>query len=640
MIKTTFINSTVAQYTDKDISFAQDVLLESGYFADPLGVRTFDIQQNSPIARNVVIKAGRVLVPFTKGGFTWKVVVENTADIVLAVPSSAGSLWDTVIVKVDLTADPNITKSNIATVELVRFNTSNPTDNQIQTAIGAGYGFLRLGVVDALTGTTSIATAQITNSVAQVTLNKSIKLQESTFVINESQIVISNALHAGASLPSTPYSGQVFNHNGVFKWYNGTVWKIFPDSKFGGTGVDGAFSAGNVSGTVTASPGAYSQSGTISTAVNNSTNATGIDVTWVLSFTITRLQAGDTVNWALASSSGTARVISVSGTTISMTILTCSGGSNWGGGQSFSLTGNYGILVGTGTSFVTDFPAPYNLNGMILSGTEYNIYTVTNNTSLELGVTTTFSAIGSATAFSKVTYIDFGGASILYKNYTSFSLTGNAKLRYKNFSSSAGPILYAKVQGNLTLTSSQTNQIDISGISAAGNSIGIKAPTQGVGSVSGNSSNFLYGLPGLGTGINSFKAGIIPAFAGGKGGNGQSIITGGKGGGGIMFEVAGSFTGSGTATVAGQSAQGSGGSTGASWTSSGGGGFADGGGAFYNGGASSDYGGGGGGGFFGVLYNTLVSNTLSVTVSGGSGVNGGGSGGNGVSVIEQNERFI
>ncbi len=239
MIKTTFINSTVAQYTDKEVSFVQDVLLESGYLADSLGVKTFDIQQNSPVARNVVIKAGKVLVPFTKAGKTWKVIVESDTDVILSVPSSAGGFWDTVIVKVDQTVDPNVLKTNVATVELVRFNTASPTDNQIQTTIGANFNFLRIGVVDALTGTTNITTAQITNSASRVFLSKAIK-------INNTEITYPTDYYTGTTLPVSPFVGQLFLHSNttpsVWKYWSGSAWLLLTPaftSSFFGDGSDG-----------------------------------------------------------------------------------------------------------------------------------------------------------------------------------------------------------------------------------------------------------------------------------------------------------------------------------------------------------------------------------------------------------------
>lgn len=241
---------------------------------------------------------------------------------------------------------------------------------------------------------------------------------------------------------------------------------------------------------------------------------------------------------------------------------------------------------------------------------------------------------GALTITSGTTNIDCAGAAIVIKNYTSISITGTGALTFSNPNSN-GTTVILRSQGNVTLTSSATPMIDMSGMGgsggaavtssgsvASGNSgsdgITFKITTKaGTGSSRSGPTNGVGGAAVSAYTIANLFTQTIDLlmrygdyiFIGAGGGSGSvSNATpatsggGGKGGGCLVIECGGAwnFTTTNGISVAGKNA------TAATGTHSCGGG-------------------GGAGGSFLALYNTLTANSGTVTVSGGSGSSGSGS---------------
>lgn len=258
-------------------------------------------------------------------------------------------------------------------------------------------------------------------------------------------------------------------------------------------------------------------------------------------------------------------------------------------------------------------------------------------------------ADGALAITSGATNIDLGGVAIVTKNYTSISITGTGSLTFSNPHAN-GTIIILKSQGDVTITSSANPTIDLRGIGASGgiggaansasaattgtlaNEVLTRELIQGGAAVSNGGSPGVAGIqytsPNFYTirtnSISKKYIAIVSGSGGGGGGcndntGGRTSVAGGnggRGGGALYLEVAGSFNFS-TSTI---NASGSTGSNGNN-TGTGGG---------------SGGGGGGAGGMVVILYNTLVANTGSITISGGNGGNGGtgtdtitGSGGGG-----------
>lgn len=253
---------------------------------------------------------------------------------------------------------------------------------------------------------------------------------------------------------------------------------------------------------------------------------------------------------------------------------------------------------------------------------------------------------GDLVLTSGATNIDLGGEAYVVKNYNSISITGTASLTFSNPHTN-GTTIVIKSKGDVTLTSSATPMIDASGMGAAG---GAAVSTSTAADVNGNPGSIgvsagLFNTNFGGGGLNTTNSspGAVPTtiaitaakysvlstalkyghlFVGAGGGSGfaQGVNSGtntsgvgGRGGACLIIECAGSwnFTTAGGISVAGK----------------------NGGNATSVGGTNTVVAGGGGGaaGMFLGLYNDLIANTGTITVSGGTGgtaLLGGAGGGN------------
>lgn len=237
-------------------------------------------------------------------------------------------------------------------------------------------------------------------------------------------------------------------------------------------------------------------------------------------------------------------------------------------------------------------------------------------------------ADGALSISSGVTVIDLGASSEVVKNYTSISITGTGALAFTN-PATTGTTIVLKSQGNCTLTSSAAPMIDASGMGAASGTP-VTANNTNTNGVSGTAaSTALWSIP-AGAGSTAKGAGqtntataislgfqsvatttvkylyVGPGSGGGSGGaedvgaSGTATSgSGGRGGGAIVMECAGAwnFTTTSGISVAGKNA------TNGSYAGTRG---------------DAIGGAGGGGGFFLGLYNYLVANSGTITVSGGS----------------------
>lgn len=178
MIKATIIDSTQAQYTAKEFSWLQDLIMTSGYFASQAGVRTFDVAENASPNMGVQIKAGKILVPFSKGGIDWKIICETTGESLVTPANATGSnRVDAVIVKIDTVNDPNTLKTNIVTPQYITgTGVSALSDGAITAIIGAGYSFVRLANITVPNGASSVTNAMIAQLLTKVSISPSVDI--------------------------------------------------------------------------------------------------------------------------------------------------------------------------------------------------------------------------------------------------------------------------------------------------------------------------------------------------------------------------------------------------------------------------------------------------------------------------------
>lgn len=266
-------------------------------------------------------------------------------------------------------------------------------------------------------------------------------------------------------------------------------------------------------------------------------------------------------------------------------------------------------------------------------GTNFQLLSPIANSSGKFGGT---SSDGALTITSGTTTVSFASASFVQLNYSSISITGTGVLGFSNPGTN-GTTLALKSKGNVTLTSSATPMIDMSGMGAAGGTGGTTgAPTPGTASeglgildssthkgTSGAldqatiaAGGVIYVLTGAGT-LYTTQAGqvqtkmvmVVPGSGGGGGAGtsgGSAGGAGGRGGGALYIECGGALN---FTTTSGISVSGLTGVAGAAGTSG-------------NAGGGSG-GGGGAGGQCVILANVITAATGTVTNTGGNGGAGG-----------------
>lgn len=245
-------------------------------------------------------------------------------------------------------------------------------------------------------------------------------------------------------------------------------------------------------------------------------------------------------------------------------------------------------------------------------------------------------ADGALTITSGATNIDLGGLAVVIKNYTSISITGTGYLTFTNPHAN-GTTIILRSQGAVTITSSATRAIDLRSLGGSegngrngfqfggdtGNGMGGSGGAGGgsidFGSDGGDQAVLLPngmkfgGRGGIRTAeLSLSKLFAVPGGNGSAGLSGSGINTntgggaGGRGAGGLCIECAGAYNFAG-ATI---DASGANGSNASNAVSGGGGGG----------------GGGGAGGKILVVYGSVIADSGTYTLTGGSGGSGGTSG--------------
>jgi len=255
-------------------------------------------------------------------------------------------------------------------------------------------------------------------------------------------------------------------------------------------------------------------------------------------------------------------------------------------------------------------------------------------------------ADGALAITSGATNIDLGSAAVVTKNYTSISITGTGSLTFTNPHAN-GTIIILKSQGNVSITSSTNPAIDLRSIGALANNYAngtMFGANTGITYIGGSG---IHACTILGKGV-SLSCGA--GGASGVGGGSWSGGSGGVGGGSMYIECYDSLNITSTFNSVGTN-----GSNGSSGGGSGVAGPAGGGGGANSNGtngtnataAGGPGGGGGGGGSVVIVYTTLVANSSTFTLTGGTGGVGGnsvsltgGTGGTGYSLVTANTEFF
>lgn len=129
------------------------------------------VSEHSPQNMSVDVAIGRGY--FKKTSMTYHGVSDAVENLAIGANSSGNPRIDAVVVYVDVTTDPNDDGSNVLLMAVIAGTASStpvaPNDSAIQSAIGAGFPFLRLAEVRVESGASSIVNAKITDTRAGVT---------------------------------------------------------------------------------------------------------------------------------------------------------------------------------------------------------------------------------------------------------------------------------------------------------------------------------------------------------------------------------------------------------------------------------------------------------------------------------------
>jgi hypothetical protein len=163
--KAYIINSNQANYTDEEFSAVQTELYTEGVFDDNQSNDDLLVVENAPADMSVDINTGGVLISFTKGVITWKVVGKNNATINLAIAPNAGGTNRVDAIVAHLKQDePNALKNNVFEVIRVAGSGATPlTDGAIDTAVG-DTNWYRLADITVVPSATQILTANIADT--------------------------------------------------------------------------------------------------------------------------------------------------------------------------------------------------------------------------------------------------------------------------------------------------------------------------------------------------------------------------------------------------------------------------------------------------------------------------------------------
>ncbi len=154
----------VGGVSDADLSNVPVNFLSAGV----VGENDYKISQQTSPNMTVKATAGYCYVPKADGSNVYVSHLDADANVTITNNVSGNPRIDAIVIKIDLGATPNNYANNVATLVAVPGTPAAspvaPTDNAIQTAVGAGNPFIRLANVAVANGAGTITDANITNT--------------------------------------------------------------------------------------------------------------------------------------------------------------------------------------------------------------------------------------------------------------------------------------------------------------------------------------------------------------------------------------------------------------------------------------------------------------------------------------------
>lgn len=160
----------VGGVSDADLSNLAVNFLTSGI----VGTDDYKVQEKGTPDMSVDVLIGKAYVPNSDNSMLYHTELDTNANVVISNNSSGNDRIDALVIKIDLGVTPNSNADNVATLHVVEgtpaASPSAPTDNEIQTDVGAGNPFYRLADIDVANGAASITNADIASTRSQATL--------------------------------------------------------------------------------------------------------------------------------------------------------------------------------------------------------------------------------------------------------------------------------------------------------------------------------------------------------------------------------------------------------------------------------------------------------------------------------------
>lgn len=237
MLKTFFLNSTLANYGEEEFNYIQKFLLQQGILntngADYNDFIDLKVTQHGAGDMSVDVATGVAVINTIRNSVSFKVFVANQASANLVVTANAlgTNRVDAVILKLSRVIEPDALMSNVSSLEVVLgTGVSALSDGAIQTAIGANFDFIRLANLTVSNGDTSILTVDIADT--------RIRCYSTDASVPNPTIIKFRQLSAD---PTTPNEGEMWYNttDNILRYYDGaSVINIQASTYTGGNGIN------------------------------------------------------------------------------------------------------------------------------------------------------------------------------------------------------------------------------------------------------------------------------------------------------------------------------------------------------------------------------------------------------------------
>lgn len=182
-----FLNSDTTIYGEEEMNFVQKFLLDQGVL-NTEGADWEDFFANGDLKvtergaganMSVDVAPGWAIISTIRNSISFKIFCQSigVTNLPVTANSSGNNRVDAVIMKVARLVEPNILANNIVTLEVVEGDDTSPlSDNDIQTAIGANFDFIRLADITVPDSTSDIEDGDIADTRVRAKTNNAFSI--------------------------------------------------------------------------------------------------------------------------------------------------------------------------------------------------------------------------------------------------------------------------------------------------------------------------------------------------------------------------------------------------------------------------------------------------------------------------------